>query len=365
MVTTGAQFGRAIGAAAAKFPEDIKRGTAAFEALNDAAREVGRTTEFTSTQGAGALEFFAKAGYSAEFAIAALRPSVDFATATMLEFDRAADIASDTLGAFNLNSDNTVEKMKNYQRVMDVITTTTASANVDAENFFESVKQGGPALVAAGGALELFAAMVGTLGDAGIKGGPAGVAVKNIALGLAGEGNMAASTLRSLGIATKTSEGALRGQVDVLKDLREALGRLPSGERLGILRRMFGVRNVAAGEILLKNIRRVEQLEAANMAAEGSAARMAAFIRDDVQGSLDAFKSAIESVKLSIFAMNEGGIKKTIDNMTDWIRANEMLIATRIGQFMQDMIDRGPELAETFVGIAGKPGCSWMPCWLS
>ena len=342
IVSTGAEFGRAIGAAAAKFPEQIQRGTAAFRALEDAARETGRTTEFTSTQAAKGLEFFAKAGYTADFSMRALKPTVDFATATLLDFDRAADIASDTLGAFNLNADDAATKAANYQRVLDVITKTTASANLDAEQFFEAVKKGGPALTAAGGNLELFAAMVGTLADAGIKGSEAGVAVKNIAAGLAGVGNQASTVLRQLGISTKTEDGALRDQVEVLAEYGAALDKLPSGDRLGLLRATFGRLSLASAEVLLQNIRRINQLRDSAKAAEGTTMSMAAFIRDDVQGSLDAFRSAVDNVKLSIFSLNEGGIKRTIDNTTDWIRANEDLIASKVGDWLEWLIERLP-----------------------
>ena len=73
ITNAGAEFGRSIGSAAVKFPEGIKRGTKEFRALEDAAKEVGRTTEFTTRQAADGLKFLAKSGASAVFSMKALR----------------------------------------------------------------------------------------------------------------------------------------------------------------------------------------------------------------------------------------------------------------------------------------------------
>jgi hypothetical protein len=57
------QFDQAATAAAAKFPDGVKRGTAAFKQLKAAARDVGATTKFTAAEAAEGLDFLAMAGY--------------------------------------------------------------------------------------------------------------------------------------------------------------------------------------------------------------------------------------------------------------------------------------------------------------
>lgn len=354
VIRTGAQFGRAIGSAAAKFPEQIQRGTAEFKALETAAREVGKTTEFTATQAAQGLDFLAKAGFSARFSIKSLKSIVDFATASGLDFATAADIASDSLGAFGLDSANLDEKMAGLNRVMDVMSLTANRTNVSVEELFESARDGAPIAAAAGVSIETFAAAMGFLASNGIKASKAGTAAKNITLALAGVGNNAAKVFKRLGVSLSDSSGNLRDQFDVLDELRGKLSKFGSKQRLELITAIFGKIPVAAAAKLLDpagaSVRRFrKELEKAG----GSSKRTAEFIRDDVQGSMDSLTSSVEGVKIALFSMNEGPLKKAIDKMTEWVRANEDVIATRISEFIADLINNFKEIVRTVRQVAG------------
>lgn len=355
VIGIGADFGRAIGSAAAKFPDKIKRGTREFKELEMAARKVGSTTEFTSVQAAQGLNFLAKAGFSAKFSVKALGDIVDFATASEIEFSEAADIASDALGAFGLDSADVGKKMVGLQRVMDVMSKTANSTNTSVAELFESVKNGGPVATAAGVSIETFSATMGFLASNGIKATKAGTAAKNVTLALAGVGNKAAATFKALGISLADSNGDMRDQLDVLDELRGSISKMGSQEKIQVLNAIFGKISLAAATKLLDdasgNVRKLrKELEAAG----GSSKKTAAFIRNDVRGSIDGLKSAVEGVKISIFSLNEGPLKDAIDSMTDWVRANEKLIATKIGGFLLSLINNidGIVTAVKRIGIA-------------
>ncbi len=344
LILIGADFGRAIGSAAVKFPEDIKRGTAAFKELERAARDVGAATEFTAVQAAQGLNFLAKAGFSAKFSVAALGDIVDFATASEIEFAEAADIASDALGSFGLNSKNIEKRMTGLRRVMDVMSLTANSSNVSVAELFESVKDGGPIAAAAGVSIETFAATMGFLANSGIKASKAGTASKAITLALAGVGNKAAGTFKRLGINLADSNGNLRDQFDVLDDLRSRISKLSQIKQIAITEAIFGKRSIsAAAKLLDKSGEGVRGFRIELEKANGSSKRTAQFIRGDVKGSIDSLKSAIEGVKVSIFSLNKGPLKEAIDKMTKWVRANEAAIATGIGEFFLHVVDNmGP-----------------------
>lgn len=335
LITTGADFGRAIGSAAAKFPDKIKRGTKEFRELEKAARDVGATTEFTATQAAKGLNFLAKAGFSAKFSTKALADIVDFATASEIELAEAADIASDALGAFGLDSKDVTKKMAGMQRVMDVMSSTANSTNTSVAELFEAMKKGGPISVTAGSNIETFSAIMGTLASNGIKAAQAGTASKNVTLALAGVGNKAAKTFKRLGINLQDSTGGMRDQLDVLDDLRTKLKDVGEKRKVGIIAAIFGKIPIASAAILLSDTgKEVRSLRSDLEKTGGSSKRTAAFIRDDVKGSLDGLISAVEGVKISIFSLNEGPLKEVIDSMTNWIRENEKLIASTIGEFL-------------------------------
>jgi TP901 family phage tail tape measure protein len=338
IILIGSEFGRAIGAAAAKFPEGIKRGTKEFKALEFAARAVGKATEFTATQAARGLNFLAKAGFSAKFSIKALPEIIDFATASEIDFATAADIASDALGSFGLDSENLEKKMKGLKRVMDVMGLTANSTNVTVAELFESIKDGGPIAESAGQTIETFAATMGFLANSGIKATKAGTAAKNIILGLAGVGNKADKVFKALNISLADENGQLRDQFDVLDELRKKLSKFGQKQRITLIEAIFGKIPIAAATKLLNsNGKAVRKLRKELEQAGGSNKRIAEFIRNDVKGSLDSLRSAIEGVKISIFTMNKGPLKEMIDNLTVWIRTNEKLIATKITDFIINM----------------------------
>jgi TP901 family phage tail tape measure protein len=340
VVATGAQFEQSIVNASAKFPEGIKRGTDAFKALEDAARKTGSTTEFTASQSAEALNFLAMAGFNAENAIAALPGVVDLATASALDLGTATDIASDSLGAFNLMTKDSQQLGRNLQRVNDVIAKTATSANTSVTDLFEAIKDGGPVATTAGASLETFAALAGTLANAGIKGSRAGTTLKNTFLSIAAPSTSAAKILKRLSVSTQDADGNMLDIVETLDSLNKALDGLGTAERSAILEGIFGKIPIAGVNVLLAA--GTDQLKGYRRALEGAggaSAAMAQVMRDTLQGRLNSLKSAVEGVSISLFSMTNGPLVDAIEKTTEFVRANEQLIATNLGGFLADVIN--------------------------
>ena len=360
VVGVGADFGRAIGSAAAKFPDQIKRGTKEFLALKTAARDVGATTEFTAIQAAGALNFLAKAGFKAQEAIGALPAIVDFATASELDLATAADIATDALGSFGMDSADLTTKMANMRKVMDVMSKAANSSNQSVEELFNSVRDGAPVAVAAGVSLETYSATMAVLASNGIKASKAGTAAKNTTLALAGVGNKAAKVFKRLGIELFNKKtGNLRDQVDVLDDLRKVMSTF-KGNKIELLAGIFGRESLASAAILLADSTgKVRELRKAMQAAGGTSKKTAMFIRDDVRGSLDGLNSAIEDVKIGIFEMNEGPLKDAIDGWTTWTRVNGKFISAKLGEALLYILNNLESIVTTIRQVAGVLVVLW------
>jgi TP901 family phage tail tape measure protein len=360
VVGVGADFGRAIGSAAAKFPDQIQRGTKEFLALKVAARDVGATTEFTAIQGAKALNFLAKAGFKAQEAIGALPAIVDFATASEIDLATAADIATDALGAFGLDSTDLTTKMTNMRRVMDVMAKAANASNQSVQELFNSVRDGAPVATQAGVTLGTYTATMALLASNGIKAAKAGTAAKNTTLALAGVGNQAAKVFKRLRIELfDKKSGKLRDQVDVLDDLRKALTGF-KGNKLALLEGIFGRESLSAAAILLADSTgKVRELRKTLESAGGSSKKLAMFIRDDVRGSLDGLNSAIEDVKIGIFDMNEGPLKDAIDGWTTWTRVNGKFISAKLGEALLYILNNLDSIVLTIRQVAGVLVTLW------
>lgn len=352
VVGTGAQFEQTLVAAAVKFPGEIRKGTAAFRQLEDAARRTGSTTEFTASQSASALNFLAMAGFNAESSIAALPGVVNLATTAQIDLATASDIATDSLGAFNLLTKDTVQLQKNLARVSDVMAKTTTRANLSIEQMFEAIKDGAPVGVAAGQSLETIATFAAKMADAGIKGTRAGTGLKNIFLALNAPGSKAAKVMRRLGVQTADADGNIRDAIDVFEDFSRVVARLPEQTKLQVFNEIFGKIPLAAAINLTNAAGTMKAFRAELEASQGATRTMAGVMRDTFQGRLNSLRSAIEGVKITLFGMTSGPLAGAVEQTTAWVRANEQLIATRIGEFLANIILNFESIVRWTVRIA-------------
>ena len=333
-ILTGAKFEQTLVSAAVKFPGEIRKGTKAYQELNDAARAVGKTTEFTAQQAAEGLNFLAFAGFTAEEAMGALPGVVDLATAAQIDLGRATDIATDSLGAFNLLQGDAATRQKNLTRVSDLLVATSTRANTSIEDMFETLKQGAPVAVAAGQSMETTAALIATMANAGIKGSRAGTGLKRIMEGISGTNVKAAKTFERLKIDTVDVAENIRDATDVFIELGNAVKNLPTSERLAIFTSIFGERG-KAGAINIANMGEATRKFRDDLAdIEGTTKTVAAVMRDTFEGRLNSLKSSIEDVKIGIFELTEGPLSDLVVKMTEWVDINGELIAQRVAAFI-------------------------------
>ena len=344
VVNVGADFEQTLVNATAKFPGEIRKGTSAFEELADVARKTGSTTEFSASQAAGGLNFLAAAGFNAEQAMAALPGLVDLATAAQTDLATASDIATDSLGALNLMTKDAAQLQTNLTRVSDSMAFTAARANTDLEMMFEALKKGGPVATAAGADVETVNTLIAKMADSGIKASEAGTALKNIFLAMGAPTSQAAKVMRKLGVQVTDADGNMRDALDVFKDFSKTSGELSQSAQLQVFDQIFGKIPIAAAINLTNAADSMHGFRDEMRAASGQANKMATIMRDTVRGSMNSLSSAIEGVKLKLFDLESGTLKDTIDRTTDWVRANEDLIASKVGDWLTFMIDNFSEI---------------------
>lgn len=340
VISTGADFEQTLVNAAAKFPGEIRKGTEEFNLLSQAAQRVGATTEFSASESASALNYLAMAGFDAKSAVSALPGVVNLATAAQIDLASATDIASDSLGAFGLMSKDPLELGKNLSRVNDVLAKTTTTSNTNMEQLFETIKQAGPVATSAGASLETFAAIAGQLANAGIKGSQAGTTMKNMFLSLSAPSTTGAKALEKLGVTTVDSAGNMLDITNIIGQLQNSLDGLGSAERADVLNKIFGKIPIAGVNVLLKTgAKGIKDYTTQLENATGASTKMSDTMRDTLQGRFKSLMSVIESVKISIFSLNSGPLNDVVDRMTNWVRVNKDLIASKIGGFLKFLID--------------------------
>ncbi len=296
-----------------------------LETLSAAAREVGKVTEFSATDAAGALDKMAMAGLRSDQSMALLMGTTNLATAANVDLTTAVDIATDSLGAFNLMVDDAAQLETNLTRISEVMAKTTTTANTSLEDMFESVKAGAPAFTAAGQSVESFAALTGVMANAGVKGATAGTNLRNIMLRLADPTAEAQKQLEALGVTTADEAGNFRDVVDILADFEKGLKGMGTQQKTAALATVFGARAVTGVNILLaegSDELREYRSELENSA--GASRTMAEAMRDSIGNRLKVIKSGLTELGLQfIDAFDEKG-KEGLERLTTAIQNFDM-----------------------------------------
>lgn len=342
VITTGAELEQTLVGAAVRFPGEIKRGTLAFKELEDRAREVGRTTEFTSTQTASALRGLALAGFKAAESMKLLGPLADLATASEVDLATATDIATGSLGAFGLRSKDAAQQVKNLQRISDALAVTSTSTRTTMEGLFDTLKLGAPLAKEAGVSLESFLAIAGELGQAGIDSTRAGTAILNMFAKLSEP--QAAKGLKRLGVGIEDLADGTLNVGKLIGDLRKSLGSFTKKEverlfddpgalskaaakRLNILKQIFGLRGGKAIAVLLSSeAGSFDELLEKIDNATGATKKMADELRKTRAVDIKLFQSAVESLTVTFSKATDDGIGGFIKGTTKAVRAIESFV---------------------------------------
>jgi TP901 family phage tail tape measure protein len=345
VITKGAEFERVLVRTGTAFETPVKLGTKGFAELSAAARNVGKTTEFSALQAAEGLNSLATAGYSLEQSIAALPKVIDFASAGGLELSQASDIASDALGAFSLRSADAATNAANMARVMDSMTRAAADSTTNTAELFEGIKMGGAFAATSGASIEQFVGMLGVLANKGIKGGEAGTAIRNSFLHLTNVTPAASAAMARLGVQiAKTKKGAIDMPATIGR-FNKATAKLTATQKSAAIATIFGSFAVGpflslmdAGEDTIRNF--TKNLEG----AAGVTQRMAEQMRASTAAKIKRFFNVIEDVRLTVFDAIAPTVMQIADSISTWVTANQELIGTKASEWMATLRDALPDI---------------------
>ena len=297
-------------------------GSSGFKKLTMQARELGRTTQYTSSEAAEAMRFLGMAGFKTNEILTATPAILNLAIAGNMDLGRTADIASNILTGFNMSASKTAE-------VADVLAQAARNTNVDVEMLGQTMKFVAPAAAAVGGTLQETAALAGVLGNAGIQSTMAGTMLRSAYLRLAAPAKAGAKALgkmreemqisaeempdvakeallaqkRLSGLGVKIFDnGKMRSMVDILKDMHEATKNLSDDQKLSAIKDIFGTRSTAGALAIFKSVETGSFDEVLNKInnAQGTADEMAKRLKNTAIGASKELASATESIGISI-----------------------------------------------------------------
>ncbi len=289
-----------------------------FDQLESLAKELGSTTQYSASQAADAMGFLAMAGFDATETITALPGVLDLAAAGALELGQAADIASNILSGYGLETHE-------IGRLNDVLAKTFTSTNVNLQMLGESFKYVGPVGASAGVQFEELSAAIGLLGNAGIQGSEAGTALRASIARLLSPTKDVSDTLTELGVKVTDSAGDLLPLVDIIEQLET------SGAKTADMMTIFGLEaGPAMQAIVSQGSEALRELSAELENSGGWAQNVAEIQMSGAAGAFNTFKAAVEGLAIEI--AQAGAL--------EWA-AN---LATRLASLTQTVSTMNPEL---------------------
>ncbi len=293
-----------------------------FKKLKDQAKELGRTTQYTSADAAKAMQFLGMAGYDANQILAATPAILNLAIADNMELGQAADIVSGILNGFAMNADKA-------SKASDVLTKASVATTTNVTELGEALKFVAPAAAAVGSSLEETTALIGILSSANIKSTMAGTMMRSAYLRLAApvhkgaqalgqmrdqmkitaeempdvakESLLAQNRLKGLGVKI-FDKGKMRSMVSILRDLHNATKNLSDEKKLGVIKDIFGTYSTAGALAIFKGFETGKVDEVLNKLknADGTAKSIADRLSDTAYGAFKELDSSIESIGISL-----------------------------------------------------------------
>lgn len=285
---------------AAEFEASMNRVRAATDAtadeianLDSVALEMGKTTQFSATQSAEAIEILAKNGLNASQILGgALKASMLLAASTGSDLAASGDLATDVMGQFG----KTAEEMTG---LVDGMVGTLLTSKFGFDDYRLAIAQAGGVAGGLGVKFEDFNAAIAGTSSLFASGSDAGTSFKTFLQRLVPASGPAAEAMKNLNLEFFNADGSMKGMAEVAQELQEGLAGLSDEARNDALSTIFGTDALrTAIGLAQQGADGINNLKAAigdTSAEDQAAARMEGYT-----GEMKKLQSALEGLRIAI-----------------------------------------------------------------
>ncbi len=343
VVRAGMGFEQAItdvGAVGLKTRAEIKP-------LEDLALKLGKTTEFTATQAANAMEVLARAGFNTTQIIDTVPSVLNAASASGLEIAEVADHVGSALKGMGL-------EMNQASRVANVFGLVSSMSNTTIGTLGESMSKVSSTARLVGVSLEEATVGVALLQDVGIQASEAGTAMARMFQKISKPSTEAGKMMRKLGVSFKDTKGDMLTFEGVIEQFSKASKQIPGNlDKVAFFTELVGQRGAKAAINLAQmyDTGRVSKFIGAANNAKTEVEKMSKLRLDTVRGRFTLLQSAIDGVQQALFGLRSGQIKETLERITAFISDNQANIVEKINAGVGKLVDNINNLAIAITGL--------------
>lgn len=333
-----------------------------LQMLSETAQSLGLETMFGSQDIASGMKYLAMAGNTVEQVNDMIKGAAYVANATGMELGGkggAADLITNVMKTFKIVGDGASEL------VGDQLTKATLSANISMTDLAESIKYSAADMVMLKKELPEVAAMIGTLGNAGIQGSMAGTSLGNMARYLIKALNPktdAYSFLQRMGLSQQDfvdAQGDLIDFGDIMEKISKGVENLPSIDRGKAIGAIFGVRGQRAANAIMNDLEGYRNLldQIQNNSA-GFAKDIVDKRMNTLAGSIDKVSSAWENLKVAFTEQIGPALMPILNTISQIIEAVREFVTTPVGAFASQVF-----VLSTFIGLVGTKVLQLITKW--
>ena len=333
-----------------------------LQMLSETAQSLGLETMFGSRDIASGMKYLAMAGNTVEQVNDMIKGAAYVANATGMELGGkggAADLITNVMKTFKIVGDGASEL------VGDQLTKATLSANISMTDLAESIKYSAADMVMLKKELPEVAAMIGTLGNAGIQGSMAGTSLGNMARYLIKAFNPktdAYSFLQRMGLSQQDfvdAQGDLIDFGDIMEKISKGVENLPSIDRGKAIGAIFGVRGQRAANAIMNDLEGYRNLldQIQNNSA-GFAKSIVDKRMNTLAGSIDKVSSAWENLKVAFTEQIGPALMPILNTISQIIEAVREFVTTPVGAFASQVF-----VLSTFIGLVGTKVLQLITKW--
>lgn len=327
--------------------------------LSETAQTLGLRTMSMSMDIASGMKYLAMAGNDANQIQEMISGAAMMANATGMELGGkggTADLLTNIMRTFKLEGKQAADI------VGDQLTKAALSSNMSMLDLSEAIKYSAASMVTLKQQLPQVAAMIGTLGNAGIQGSMAGTSIRNMAdyltQSITNPNFKGAEALAKLGLGKQDfvdANGDLQDFAVILEKIGTATQGLSTVDQNAVFKSIFGVRGMRAAVAIMRDTEGYFDLlnqiqnNSAGFAEEVVRRRMETFA-----GKIDIIRSATENLMTTFSkALGKNSIIMGFLDMVTWALSQlRDLMATPFGPWIAGF---------TAIAAAGlKIGSIWM-----
>lgn len=286
-----------------------------LELLEEKARQMGATTQYSASQAGEALNYMAMAGWKTQEMLDGLDGVMYLAASSGESLAMTSDIVTDALTALKMEASES-------SHFADILATASANANTNVAMMGESFKYCAAIAGTLGYEAEDLAVALGIMANSGVKAETAGTSLRSLLTNLSAPTAQVAAAMEKYNISITDVEGNVLPLNELLLMLRDRFSGLGAEEQTA-LAKTLAMKTGMTGLLSIVNASQADfdQLTTAIANSEGAAQDMAETMNDNLKGQLLILKSNLQEAALELYDLQEGVLKELVEKLNETVIA--------------------------------------------